>query len=90
MKERLSPKHECKLAPDALEKLLYSRRVANKGRREVQPGGRNRTKGRLDAIWDPLNEIRRVSVLGLSDLIFDFFYADLSSVYDFISINKGF
>jgi hypothetical protein len=46
------------LAPDALEKLLYSRRVANKGRREVQPGGRNRTKGRLDVIWDPLNEIR--------------------------------
>ena len=73
MEEGLSSEHSSELFSDSLEHLLDGSRVTNEGHSHLESLGRDITDGWLDVVGDPLNEVRRVLVLDVQDLLINFF-----------------
>jgi len=69
VQESLATEHGRELLRDALEQLLYGRAVADEGRRHFQTTWRDVADGRLDVVWNPLDEVARVLVLNVQHLL---------------------
>jgi hypothetical protein len=79
MQKSLAPEHSSELITDTLEELLDGGRVTDKGSGHLEASRWDRTESSLDVIRDPLNEVRRVSILVIARLVLDLLRGDLTA-----------
>jgi hypothetical protein len=81
MQESLPLEHGRELIADTFEKLLDRSRVAQKRDGHLQPSGRNITLCSEHIVGNPLDEVRRILVLDMLHLLFDFLHGNFSTEY---------
>ena len=79
MQESLAPEHGGELLSNTLEELLDSGGVADEGGGHLETAGGDRAEGGLDVVGNPLNEVGRVLVLDVADLVLDLLHGDLAT-----------
>merc|ERR1711904_518104 len=79
MQESLSSEHSSELLSHTLKHFLNSSGVTNESNRHLQSLWRDIADGRLDVVWNPFDEVRRVLVLDIEHLLVDFFCGHTAS-----------
>ena len=80
MQEGLATEHGGELVADALEELLDGGAVADEGGAHLEAARWDGAQGRLHVVRDPLDEVGRVLVLHVTDLVLDFLHGDFAAV----------
>ena len=88
VKESLAAEHGRELLGDAFEQLLDGRAVADERGGHLQTSRRDVADGRLDIVWNPLDEVATVLVLNVQHLLINLSTShshtrDISSLLDF-------
>ena len=81
MEESLAPEHSRELLGDTLEQLLDGGAVADECARHLQTTWWDVTHGRLDVVWDPLDEVAAVLVLYIQHLFVDLLHGHSTTEY---------
>ena len=79
MKEGLSSEHSSELLTDSLEHLLNGGGVTKESYSHLETLWWDSANSRLDVVWNPFNEVRRVLVLDIEHLLIDFLGGHSSS-----------
>merc|ERR1711988_99051 len=79
MEESLSSEHGSELLTNSLEHLLDGGGVTKEGNGHLKSLWWDIANSRLDVVWNPFNEVRRVLVLDVKHLLINFFSGHSSS-----------
>merc|ERR1712117_35750 len=79
VQESLSSEHGGKLFADSLEEFLDGGGVTDEGGAHLESSWWDVANGGFDVIWDPLNKVTGVFVLGVEHLFVDLFHGHSSS-----------
>ena len=88
VEEALAAEHGRELLGDALEQLLDGRAVADERGGHLETSRRDVADGRLDVVWNPLDEVATVLVLNVQHLLINLSTShrhtrDIGSLLDF-------
>merc|ERR1711934_1009710 len=79
MEESLSSEHSSELLTNSLEHLLDGGGVTKEGNGHLESLWWDIANSRLDVVWDPFDEVRRVLVLDVEHLLVNFLSGHSSS-----------